>query len=133
MSCINNFSNINETFIIEPVFLTGNSTTWSACTGLYTNMVISCDSALYMQFDSSLSAITSNANLVPSQDNVYSLGSPTKRYRQINTMSGSSTFWAITNLSAGTINLGNDLSGNPRIITPDTIILNQDLLSSGFY
>lgn len=42
MSCINNQANINETFIIEPLFLTGDSITWSACTALYTNAVISC-------------------------------------------------------------------------------------------
>lgn len=43
MSCINTQSNINETFIIEPIFVSGAGSSLSACTGLYTNEVISCD------------------------------------------------------------------------------------------
>ena len=37
-------SNINETFIVEPVFLTGDSVVYSACSAFYTNNVVSCDS-----------------------------------------------------------------------------------------
>ena len=43
MSCITgNNGNINETFIIEPLSITGGSPTLSACTSLYTNQIISC-------------------------------------------------------------------------------------------
>ena len=43
MSCTSSNSNsINETFIIEPLSITGGSPTLSACTALYTNEIISC-------------------------------------------------------------------------------------------
>jgi hypothetical protein len=39
MSCLSNFSDINETFIVEPV---GAMPTLTACTGVYTDTIISC-------------------------------------------------------------------------------------------
>ena len=39
MSCLNNFSDINETFIVEPV---GAIPSLTACTGVYTDAIISC-------------------------------------------------------------------------------------------
>ena len=41
MSCLGNSSDINQTFIIEPLSITA-STIVSACTALYTNNLISC-------------------------------------------------------------------------------------------
>ena len=35
-------SDINQTFVVEPLSLTGGSPTISACTALYTNEIISC-------------------------------------------------------------------------------------------
>jgi len=40
--CHNISGNINETFIIEPLSITGGSPTLSACTALFTNEIISC-------------------------------------------------------------------------------------------
>ena len=40
MSCVNNQSNINETFIIEPIFV--GTDIISACTAVYTNELLSC-------------------------------------------------------------------------------------------
>ncbi len=40
MSCLDNQSNINETFIIEPTFV--GTDVISACTAVYTNQLISC-------------------------------------------------------------------------------------------
>ena len=41
MGCINS-TNINKTFIIEPLSLSGGAPTLSGCTGVYTNNLISC-------------------------------------------------------------------------------------------
>ena len=46
MSCQGNSSDINQTFIIEPiVFASGGTETpiVSACTAVFTNLIISCD------------------------------------------------------------------------------------------
>lgn len=61
MSCISNSSSINETFIIEPLSITGGSPTLTACTALYANAVISCsgDTQIFM----GNGIITFNGNL----------------------------------------------------------------------
>ena len=40
MTTVGNLSDINETFIIEPIFVSGD--TVSACTSVYSNMILSC-------------------------------------------------------------------------------------------
>jgi hypothetical protein len=59
MSCQDNQANINETFIIEPIFVGSDSI--SACTSVYTNEIISCsgDSSIMM----SQGVIIFNGNL----------------------------------------------------------------------
>ena len=42
MSCEVKSSNINKTFILEPLSITGGNPTLSACTGMYTDKIISC-------------------------------------------------------------------------------------------
>ena len=42
MSCKNNTPNVNKTFIIEPLVLTGGTPVLSACTSMYTNLIQSC-------------------------------------------------------------------------------------------
>lgn len=50
MSCRSNSGNINETFIIEPLSITGGSPTLSACTSLFSNAIVSCsgDTQIFM-------------------------------------------------------------------------------------
>ena len=50
MSCQGNASDINQTFLIEPLSITGGSPTLTACTALYTNAVVSCsgDTQIFM-------------------------------------------------------------------------------------
>jgi len=75
MSHIFNSSNINQTFIIEPLSITGGSPTLSACTTLYSNAIVSCsgDTTIFMgngiitfdgnlYTDNDLSASTINAS-----------------------------------------------------------------------
>jgi hypothetical protein len=61
MSCQKKSSGINQTFIIEPLSMTGGSPTLSACTALYTNAIQSCsgDTSIYL----SNGVITFNGNI----------------------------------------------------------------------
>ena len=65
MSCSTN-SNINETFIIEPLSITGGSPTLTACTALYTNSVESCSGNTKIIMGSGV--ITFDGNLYTSND-----------------------------------------------------------------
>lgn len=65
MSKLSKSYDINKTFVIKPLLVTGNTTTISACTGVYTNSIISCDdnSNIFLGNDSVLiNAQTLNAN-----------------------------------------------------------------------
>lgn len=54
MSCNSDTPNLNKTFIIEPLSITGGSPTLSACTALYSNSIESCsgDTVITMGTDS---------------------------------------------------------------------------------
>jgi hypothetical protein len=71
---------------------------------------------------------------VPTSDNLISVGSPSRRFRNINTISGTSTVWTATGIIyTPKLNLGLDLSGNTREITADNSIIQDDVLNGGFY
>ena len=218
MSCINNSSAINQTFIIEPLSITGGSPTISACTAMYTNLLISCSgdteislSSGYTHFNNNiivngavtgntfysgstnlydiiLSAITENdiyltgatfsggtlvltrndnqnifatftgntsgecitnlhvtnlfgcspiiihSDLEPISDNTLNIGTTLKRFRDINTVSGTSSVWSSTiSLTTPNLILGLDSSGNTRIITANNSIIQDDSLNGGLY
>lgn len=61
-----NTSDINQTFIIEPLSITGGSPTLTACTALYTNAVVSCsgDTQIFM----GNGVITFDGNLYTNND-----------------------------------------------------------------
>jgi hypothetical protein len=85
-----------------------------------------------------ISGITTTGNIVPDLDGDVDLGTPTKRFRQINTLSGDSSYWksttiSATTISATTINLGLDSSSNTRILNANTSILKNDCLEGGLY
>jgi len=62
MSCNSNSPNVNKTFIIEPLSLTGGSPTLSACTALFTNLVESCSGDTSIQMGTGLVTFNSNVN-----------------------------------------------------------------------
>jgi hypothetical protein len=106
MSYLNNPPNINETFIIESTELTPTIT---ACTGVYTNEVISCDS------DTSISLtpdeLIINKSLLPEVDATIDIGTSTFRFREINSVISNlntinATGGTITTLDSTTLNLG---------------------------
>lgn len=124
-------SDINETFIIEPENLSG-STIVSACTAVFTNSVISCSGDSQINLYSGLTEF--NTNIIPNEDNTIDVGSPVKRFRNINTVSGTSTVWTSTiKVTTPTLDLGNDSQGNLRQITANNSIIQDDSLLGGTY
>jgi hypothetical protein len=94
----------------------------SACTGVYTSNLYGC------------SPITIHDDLLPLNDGGSDLGTPVKRFRDVNTISGTSTVWTSTNkIITPELNLGLDSSGNTRTITADNSIIQNDILYGGDY
>ena len=124
-------SDINETFIIEAEILTG-STIFSACTGVFTNSVISCSGDSQINLYSGLTEF--NTNLVPNLDTTVDVGTPVKRFRNVNTVSGTSSVWTSTIMViTPTLDLGNDSQGNLRQITANNSVIQNDTLLGGTY
>lgn len=126
-----NPSDINQTFIIEPQSITGGTPVISACTAIYTNEVISCDDNAHII----LSAETIfNTNIVSTGDATIDIGTPINRFRNINTVSGTSTVWtSTTSVTTAALILGLDSSGNTRTITANNSVIQDDTLFGGIY
>jgi hypothetical protein len=123
---------VNETFIIEPLFLTGESATWTACTGVYTNALFNCDGEPMFVMESGSTIFSSN--LVPKDDGIYTIGTPVKRFRDLNTVSGTTSYWTSTNyVKTPSLDLGLDSDGNQRTITANNSIIQDDILIGGNY
>ena len=124
-------SDINETFIIEAEILTG-STIVSACTAVFTDSVISCTS--YSQINLYSGITEFNTNLVPDLDATIDVGTSIKRFRDINTVSGTSSVWTSTiKVTTPMLDLGNDSQGNLRQITANNSIIQDDTLLGGSF
>ena len=124
-------SDINETFIIEPLELTGG-TTISACTAVFTNSVISCSGDSQINLYSGLTEF--NTNIIPNLDANIDVGTPIKRFRNVNTVSGTSSVWTSTiTVITPTLDLGNDSQGNLRQITANNSVIQDDILLGGNY
>lgn len=78
-----------------------------------------------------LSGLTSvNATTFTGDD----IGTETKRFRSVNTISGSTTYWSVSEeLQTPLINLGDDSQGNSRLITADNSVIQSDTLFGGEY
>lgn len=127
-----NPSDINQTFIIEPLSLTGGTPVISACTAVYTNELISCDGDAIITLGSG--STTFNTSIIPSVDGTIDIGYPSQRFRNINTISGTSTVWtSTTSVTTAALNLGIDSGGNTRIITADNSVIQNDTLFGGTY
>ena len=121
-----NTSDVNQTFIIEPLALTGDTPVVSACTAIYTNRLISCDDDGTTIFLSD--KIEVSKSIVPLIDAMNDLGVPSLRFRNINTLSGVSSVWTSTEkVITPEIDLGLDSLGNSRIITANNSIIQNEL------
>ena len=127
-----NTSDVNQTFIIEPLAVTGDTPVISACTAVYTNRLISCDDNGTTIFLSD--KIEVNKSIVPLIDAMNDLGVPSLRFRNINTLSGVSSVWTSTEkIITPEIDLGLDSLGNSRNITADNSIIQNDDINGGYY
>jgi hypothetical protein len=127
-----NSGNINKTFIIEPLSTTGGTPVISACTAVFTNAVISCSGNTEILLTSG--ATVFNTDLVPTTDGTVAVGRPTRRFRELNSVSGITSIWsATTRVHTPALHLGVDSSGNTRIITANNSIIQNDCLLGGTY
>lgn len=127
-----NTSDVNQTFIIEPLAVTGDTPVVSACTAVYTNRLTSCDDNGTTIFLSD--KIEVSKSIVPLIDAMNDLGVPSLRFRNINTLSGVSSVWTSTEkVITPEIDLGLDSLGNSRIITANNSIIQNDDINGGSY
>jgi hypothetical protein len=75
-----------------------------------------------------------NPRVEPVLDDSVQLGTPIRRWREVNTVSGTSTVWTSTNkVITPNLDLGLDSQSNSRIITADNSIIQDDCLDAGDY
>lgn len=78
--------------------------------------------------------VTIHSNFTPAVDNSVDLGTPVKRFRDINTVSGTTSYWTATvKVISPELDLGLDSLGNPRKITADSSIIQNDTLLGGTF
>jgi len=131
MSCTNNSSNINKTFIIEPLPISGTPIV-SACTGVFTNLLVSCDENTQIELTGF--STTFNRDIVPFVSDAIDVGIPNRRFRDINTVSGTSTYWTSTVVvNTPLLDLGLDSLSNLRQIDADNSIIQDDVLFGGTF
>lgn len=111
----------------------GNLLMCNSGSTIYTHKIDSCDPNSGVTI-SNILTLYPNGNVTPLIDDTVTLGSPTRRFRDINTISGTSTVWTSTNqVITPNLNLGLDGLGNDRIITANNSIIQDDILNGGNY
>jgi hypothetical protein len=81
-----------------------------------------------------VSGITLHGDIVPVTDNTINLGTVLKRFRNINTVSGTTTVWtATTSIYTPELDLGLDSLGNQRKITANNSVIQNDTLNGGIF
>jgi hypothetical protein len=131
MSCNSNPKNINKTFIVERVDNDEDLIQISACTATYTNKIHSCydDTEIILSGD-----VITNKNILPTEDNTFTIGSSNLRFRKINSVEGEVTVFKVTSsIETPSLDLGYDNNGEHRIITANNSIIQDDILSGGTF
>jgi uncharacterized delta-60 repeat protein len=101
-----------------------------------TTLSVLIDNFTGLTVNGGLTAYTLNAttSILPTQDITVNIGTPLKRFREVNTYSGITSIWSATTIIySPTLDLGLDSLGNSRILTADSSILNSDILLGGNY
>jgi hypothetical protein len=116
----------------------GTITDWSLFQtggGSFTGGTGSCVTDLYIEnLHSCNTGITIHNDVIPKNDNSIDLGTPVRRFRDINTVSGTTTYWAATvKVITPELDLGNDSLGNPRSITANNSVIQNDVLNGGTF
>lgn len=109
-------------YIVSGTTFTGN-TSASCINEIYINNLHGC-----------VSGITIHDDITPNNDNTFYLGTNLKRFRDINTVSGTTTYWTATvKVITPEVDLGNDSLGNSRIITANNSVIQNDVLNGGTF
>lgn len=104
------------------------------CSGTtYTNIIEPCDPLSGVTI-SGIVTFLPNPTIQPVSDDTVNLGTTIKRFRDINTVSGTSTVWTSTQeVNTPNLNLGLDGDNNSRIITANNSVIQNDILFGGNY
>jgi hypothetical protein len=118
----------NGTITDWSLFQTGGGGTFTGGTG-------SCITDLYIDnLHSCNTGITLHNSVIPQNDNTIDLGTPIRRFRNINTISGTTSYWTTTvKVITPELDLGNDGLGNSRIITANNSVIQNDVLNGGTF
>ena len=109
-----------------------SATTISACTSVQTNKLISCSGDTQISLSNGQAIF--NTNITPNVDATIDVGTTLKRFRDINTVSGTSTVWTSTiKVTTPILDLGLDSQSNSRQITANNSIIQDDALLGGTY
>lgn len=134
-------SEIVKYFVVQPNdnTLTGSTGDFNVGGDLY---VCNSGSTLYTEIiEPCVTGVTISSNFTvyntivePTIDDNSSLGTPTRRWRQVNTVSGTSTVWASTDrVITPNLDLGLDSNSESRIITANNSVIQDDILDAGGY
>lgn len=129
-------SNGSVYYKLNPSPWSGTTTDWSLFQpGVFTGGTGSCITNLYIDnLHSCNTGITLHNSVIPQNDNTIDLGTPIKRFRDINTVSGTTSYWTATvKVITPELDLGNDSLGNPRSITANNSIIQNDILNGGTF
>lgn len=122
---------------LNPEPWAGTITDWEIFNsgGSFTGGSGNCITELYIEdLYSCNTGITLHNDIIPEPDNSVNLGSPVRRFRDINTVSGTTSYWVTTvKVISPELDLGNDSLGNPRIITANNSVIQNDTLNGGNY
>lgn len=125
-----------EYYKLNPSPWTYTFTDWSVLNfSTFTGGTGNCINELYIEnlYDC-VSGITLHGDITPVTDNTINLGTPIKRFRDINTVSGTTTIWtATTRVYTPELDLGLDGLGNQRTITANNSIIQDDILNGGTF
>ena len=122
-SCDN--SNIRQNYIVTN---TNEFDTFTACTYIWTSNIYGY-SPLTIQDQLNL-----NGDVLPNSDSTINLGSTLNRFRNINTVSGTSSIWTSTvKVITPSVDLGLDSNNESRVINANNSILQDDILMGGTF
>lgn len=122
-SCDN--SNIRQNYIVTN---TNEFDTFTACTGVWTSNIYGC-SPITIQDQLNL-----KGDVLPNSDSTINLGSTSNRFRNINTVSGTSSVWTSTvKVITPSVDLGLDSNNESRVINANNSIIQDDILLGGTF
>lgn len=141
MSSFCGSGDITKIYVIEPVD-NGTVGSLTASTILVTGdldvngNIINCGtgSTIVNIIEACEDVITIASDIVPTSDGLISVGTPIRRFREVNAVSGMTTIWAAsTRVVTPEVTLGYDSDGELRILTANSSILQNDSLIGGSY